>query len=237
MSNFSTYHTDVEVMDFDFDTEEDQWDYEAHEGPAVHAPQWVRNLLDNEDIYAKNHMVCTAILPSPFWRQGMPYESVRISLEPGPEKRVPECGPGTFSGLHYNPGIFSVRMLSYGGPTRRSAHELTYRVAQGTTIGTMLDAAINRDMHHFVFLPHVGRDNMGRNQARWKGCGDFMLQYWAVFVRSGWVNGFSEENPSAGLATELGFTWHISRESHRRYFELIPIGRGRWIRWNPVNDH
>ena len=68
-------------------------------------------------------------------------------------------------GAHYFPGVYTLDLLKYVAPTRRTVHQLTFSVLQGTTIGMLIDKAIEREVHHFLFLPYTA-------EGRWKGCGD-----------------------------------------------------------------
>ena len=42
-------------------------------------------------------------------------------------------------GKEYNPGTYTLAILMYNEPTRRTVHALTFPLRQGTTIGTLID--------------------------------------------------------------------------------------------------
>jgi len=145
-------------------------------------------------------------------------------MELGPSMNV-DIGLGYEAGVHYNPGLFSIKLLEYNNPTYRSLQNRTFPMQDGITIGELLDAAITRNMHHYVFLPYT-------IEGRWKGCGDFMLQYWAVLVRAGIITSDeSEENPNGALSSGLTVTY-----APGNFQTYEPVGRGWWLTWNPIED-
>ncbi|KAL4074253.1 hypothetical protein V8B97DRAFT_1914313 [Scleroderma yunnanense] len=223
------------VMDFDTDG---KWNAKDVEGPAIHAPAKIKAIvidkyriewLDISDphtnFYAKNHMVATVIFAHPVWINDTACSSAPLSMELGPEKVVPDVNEEWVPGSEYNPGIYTLSVLDYNTPTRRSPHHLTFPLRQGTTIGTLIDKIIDKKMHHFLFLPYT-------LEGRWKGCGDHVLHCWAVFVHDGDITrADSEENPGTAFSEELTKTYIQGGAS-----TYEQVGRGWWLLYNPVED-
>ncbi|KAK0194719.1 hypothetical protein F5146DRAFT_978197 [Armillaria mellea] len=224
-------------IDFDKDGE---WDDDEQSGPAIHAPQEIKNIAiknfrvewlnlsdPSEDFYAKNHMVGTVTFVQPHVINGARYSSARISMEVGVEKKfVAIVGQEEWMpGSHYFHGVYTLNLLDYAEPTHRAVHHLTFPLRQGTTIGTLIDKVVQRNMHHFLFLPYTA-------ESRWKGCGDHLLHTWALFVREGDITSAkSIENPTQPLCEELTSTYI---EGGRKTWERI--GRGWWVSHNPKED-
>lgn len=70
------------------------WDAQELEGPAIHAPAAIRNIIANRyrvewldmsnpktNFYAKNHMVASVVFDTPQWIEGTEYKSARLSVE------------------------------------------------------------------------------------------------------------------------------------------------------------
>ena len=85
-------------MDFDRDGE---WDEYYQIGPAIHAPDNVKNIVVDEyriewlnmaepedDFYAKNHMVATLIFAEAVTINDVEYGSARLSMELGSGTKV-----------------------------------------------------------------------------------------------------------------------------------------------------
>ena len=85
-------------MDFDH---EGEWDEEEQEGPAIHAPENIRNIVvsqyriewlnisePDKNFYAKNQMVATLVFTEPQFIAGEAYLSARISMELERENKV-----------------------------------------------------------------------------------------------------------------------------------------------------
>ncbi|KIM41135.1 hypothetical protein M413DRAFT_28199 [Hebeloma cylindrosporum] len=217
-------------VDFDKDG---NWDSTFGEGAAIHAPQWVRDIvvaslriewlvIPHSDDSTKNHIVGNAKFAN---GKCCGYSAARISMEVGSEKVVPSLQGSPAQ--DYQPGTFTVKLLSYAAKTHNSAHDLTYTCASGTTMGAILDAAISENMHHFVFLPYEVKD-MGR----WKGCGDFILNFWAKLLRSKLItNAAPKENAETVLSTDLMTTFRPGIDPF-----TTGIGKGRFINWQRVQD-
>lgn len=86
-------------MDFNHDG---TWS-ESQQGPAIHAPDNVKNIIvekyriewlnisdPKENFYAKNHMVATLVFSEGVIINNLNYFSARLSMELGPEERVAE---------------------------------------------------------------------------------------------------------------------------------------------------
>ncbi|KZT04198.1 uncharacterized protein LAESUDRAFT_751269 [Laetiporus sulphureus 93-53] len=222
-------------MNFDTDG---YWDTSDLEGPAIHAPADIKAIVVNKyriewlnisdptkDFYAKNHMVATVLFAQSQCINNEWYLSARLSMELGPEKVVPDANETLVSGSEYNPGVYTLAMLSRDTPTFSAAHYLTYPLRQGTTIGTLIDKIIDKKMHHFLFLPYT-------SESRWKGCGDHILHCWAVFFRDGDITSeWSEENFGKTLSEELTQTYILGGAS-----TYARIGRGWWLSHQPLED-
>lgn len=76
----------------------------------------------------------------------------------------------------YYPGVYTVALLKYEGPTRRAPHHRTYPVCDGLTIGHLIGKIIANKMHHFLFLLYT-------KEGRWKGCGDHTYVFFIPLPR------------------------------------------------------
>ncbi|KAJ7292645.1 hypothetical protein C8J57DRAFT_1549877, partial [Mycena rebaudengoi] len=219
---------------FDFDNE-GKWNDDEQIGPAIHAPPFVKNIhingyrvewlsiSDPENFFfAKNDMVATLVFSETQNMGGQSYKSARLSMELGREGRVVQLAAQVFTYYH----SYTIDLLKYDEATNRSAHERSFLVQGGLTVGSFSDAIIERKMHHFVFLPYT-------SEGRWKGCGDHAVHCWAVFVREGYlVSGKSIEGPERPFSDELTTTYLLDSRS-----TVESVGRGWWVSHNPVEDH
>ncbi|SRR5258708_4827005 len=89
------------IPQIDFDTE-GFWDFDEAQGPAIHVPDQVKNIvvtqyriewlnmsIPDEDFYAKNHMVAVVEFAQSTMIDREEYSSARLSMEFGPEFAVP----------------------------------------------------------------------------------------------------------------------------------------------------
>ncbi|KAI6038756.1 hypothetical protein EDC04DRAFT_2569322 [Pisolithus marmoratus] len=229
------------TMHFDTDG---QWNVTEVQGPAIHAPSWVKNIIldkiriefldisePNIGFYAKNHIVSAVTFVEPVQFNRRQYVSAHISMELGLWKKVK--GINVVSNLmirppgeHYHPGVFIVALHNYSTPTHCSVQYHTYALSQGTTVGMLLNAAIKLNMHHFLFLPYT-------SEGRWKGCGNFMLHFWVVLVCTKVItSNQSKENLNSDLSSDLTLTYLPDGSSTFEH-----IGRGWWLSWNPIQDN
>ena len=69
------------------------------------------------------------------------------------------------------PGIFSLKMLRYNTETRSSVFSRQYTLAQGITIGRLIDVIRAREMDKFLFELYTHRGAA-------KGCGHFAYVFY-----------------------------------------------------------
>ncbi|KAL1668905.1 hypothetical protein EV121DRAFT_266363 [Schizophyllum commune] len=217
------------------------WNEAKQRGPAIHAPTSVQNIVvsryavqwldlsePESGFYAKNHMVAALSFAQPWTPDGLTYyNSARLSMELGVEKKSADLigQEDWLPGDHYIPGEFSVRLFETDEHSDLVVHHLTYNVRERAKIGDFIRAVIQRNMHHFLFLPYT-------IDGRWKGCGDHLIFTFAVFVNNGLLpSPDSIENPDVPLSIELTYTY--LKDGRKTWCRM---GRGWWLKYNLPND-
>ncbi|KIO27453.1 hypothetical protein M407DRAFT_232698 [Tulasnella calospora MUT 4182] len=196
-----------------------QWDAQELEGPAIHAPADIRDIVvttyrvewlnisdPQTNFYAKNHMVSAVVFATPQFIGDKDYMSARLSEE------ILRCGED------YAPGTYTLALQKHEAVTLRAAHYRTYTLRAGTTIGALIDAITSRGMHHFIFLLYTDED-------RFKGCGHHLLRVWAVYVKEGIITSAnSVEDANTPLSDELTYTYLGGGKK-----TFARVGRGRFL--------
>ncbi|ETW82201.1 hypothetical protein HETIRDRAFT_427309 [Heterobasidion irregulare TC 32-1] len=210
-------------------------------GPAIRTPpivrdivvtkysvQWLNLSLPEQGFYAKNHMVAALDSAQPWTIDGITYyNSARISMELGVEMQSADVigQEDWVSGENYFPGEYAVRLFKTDELFDLVVYHLTYNDRTGATIGDFIDEVLERDMHHFLFLPYTA-------SGHWKGCGDHIIHTFAVFVDEGLLpTTDSNEHPTVPLSTELTYTYFAGGKN-----TWCRMGRGWWLKYNPPTD-
>ncbi|KAH9483409.1 hypothetical protein JR316_0002875 [Psilocybe cubensis] len=212
----------IPIMDFDH---HGMWD--GTEGPAIHTPENIRRICakmfiieylttyqpeedernDNEDDLEQNHIVSLVPFTEKFCYNDMTFHAARISME-------------------LVKGGFETDTLSVG---QGSLNSRSYPLREGVTIGEIIDCVISNKMHHFAFLPYKLGNDVG-----WKGCRDFMLQFWAELIRTGIITTSVPEEESgknSSLAWDLCVTYNRDGSSRNDF-----IGGGHYYSFTPKDD-
>ncbi|KAF8313482.1 hypothetical protein DL93DRAFT_2228541 [Clavulina sp. PMI_390] len=208
---------------YNFDTE-GAWDETRSEGAAVHIPdecrgariesfriEWldVSNVEHND--FPKNHIVGVVEFADVLTVDNRDFQSARISMEVlmGVSSQQPKfVGEDLESGEHYWPRVFFVKLQPFLGPSNRTLHHVHYPVNHSNppTVGDLIDAVVG---------------------TAWKGCGDFVLQFWHMLFRRGFLTSDSsieDEDNSKMLQSELAVTYYPDGTT-----EFVPVGKGHWV--------
>ncbi|KIO27443.1 hypothetical protein M407DRAFT_232693 [Tulasnella calospora MUT 4182] len=212
-----------------------KWDVWGQEGPAIHAPADVRDIVvttyrvewlnvsdPNTNFYSKNHMVSAVVFARPQWIGGKEYMSARLSEELNfnvqPEDQVPGVLSILRCGEDYAPGTYTLALQKHDAVSIRAVHSRTYTLRAATTIGMLIDAITSKYMHHFIFLLYT-------DENRFKGCGHHLLRVWAVYVKEGIITSAnSVEDANTPLSDELTYTYIFSGGK-----TFARVGRGMFL--------
>ncbi|KAL5636122.1 hypothetical protein ACGC1H_004816 [Rhizoctonia solani] len=189
--------------------------------------RWIVEFLDvtDSDEFTKNHIVSRVLFTQPYVREGGDsYLGALISMELTDTlfDVVEEEELGVYfhhdllSGDDYFPGTFTVKLVNYTTAPRRSLNSINFGFVESLTLGELVDLVLEEAMDESVFMLH--NDN-------WKGCGDFIMQLWALLVRKNKLNMLPEEDPTL-LSRALCITY--SKGGHTID---CPVGKGCWLHW------
>ncbi|KAH0589770.1 hypothetical protein H2248_005488 [Termitomyces sp. 'cryptogamus'] len=163
----------------------------------------VRSTSVPEPLGFENHIAIRVTFANPYRFNGADYPSARISILPKnidyfrlyntdeeTSNRVGRVNPATTLIV----GVFTIQLFSYKSMCRSSLCNVTFDILQpGLTLGYLLGLAVINKMHHFCF-----RVNDTHRREQWKGCRDFVLQYWWLLVKKGIVS--SKDKTGKSLA-------------------------------------
>ncbi|KAL1722376.1 hypothetical protein EV715DRAFT_287397 [Schizophyllum commune] len=217
------------------------WDAAEGQGPANKAPaniralrvtvlraEWLDLSIPKESVYVKNHMVFSAVLETPVTIGRVTYFAARLSMEVNDEAdasyKIPDINDILICYEDYAAGVYTMNLLPYAGPTNRAAHSRSYTIAQGTTLGDLVDAVVSKRMHRFVFFNYT-------EEELWKGCGHHLLRVYTLYVDLHIISENSQEDPNARLDHELLATYLKGDDGNTKTTHAR-VGRGRFLSWD-----
>ncbi|KAL1701614.1 hypothetical protein EV121DRAFT_294064 [Schizophyllum commune] len=232
------FRVQIQMPVYDFDNIA-PWKAAKAEGPANKAPADIRALRANllraewldlsepaEDIYVKNHMVFSALLETPTVIGDRTYFAARLSMEVNDKADANYKIPDVLICYDdYAAGVYTMKLLTYAGPTTSAAHVRSYSLRQGTTLGELVDAVVNERMHRFLFFSYTKAE-------LWKGCGHHLLRVYTHYVDKHIIsNENSQEEPDKGLDLEL-LTTYLKNDDGTTRKATVSVGKGRFLSWD-----
>ncbi|KAH9971048.1 hypothetical protein BGW80DRAFT_523354 [Lactifluus volemus] len=228
------------------------WTPDTPVGPALALPALYSALKLSGSLFVeflrvgdgdgKNHVVFSAPLKPTSELEGwaleiknLSYFAVRISMElpEVPFLVLDDSEDGAFynedkeAGIDYYPGEFTVKFLPYNAASLSSCRTLRFdfpKTVTNLTLGALIDVAKDASLHKFVFLPYPGAE-----VTLWKGCRDFILQYWLLLVKKGIIFELTTDvNNPEHLTDCIAFFYKEGGVKDRRQV----VDKGDFIRFN-----